>query len=141
MAADFKTYSFKNVNFIFGVIEAEGYAEGDDVATVIMNADQWNDLSGAKGDVVRTQTNDNRGTFTIKLLQTSKTNALFMALYNADRELQTGVLPAVLQDKELDETFFANNAWILKAPDIVRGQNPATMLWTFRADFITHVIA
>lgn len=138
--AEFVTYSFKNFNFIFGVIEVNGYGEGDDVCSVEMEADQWNDMSGAKGDVVRTQSNDNRGTFTLKVLQTSKVNTLLMAAYNLDKETQVGVHPLSMQDKEVDETFFANNAWINKAPSIVRGQNPNVMVWTFRGDYINHII-
>ncbi len=137
---EFQNYSFTNANVIFGIEELTGYAEGDDVVLVEVETDQFTDLAGAKGDVVRTQTNDNRCTITVKLLQTSASNRALMLLYNTDRETGVGVQPMVIQDKELGETYVVNNSWITKIPTITRGQNPNTMDWIFRGDFLTGVI-
>lgn len=134
---DFKNYSFVNVNVIFGILELEGYGDGDDIVSIDSETDQFSDMAGAKGDVVRTQTNDNRCTVTVKLLQTSKSNALLNSIFLADRELGTGVLPLIIQDKEGGETYTINNAWIQKAPTITRGQSPNTNDWIFRGDFLT----
>ena len=138
--ADFKNFSFKNLNVIYGILELEGYADGDDVVTIEYDADQFVKLVGAKGDVTRTQTTDNSCTITIKLLQTSKSNVELMALYNADRETGSGILPLIVNDKETNESYIVNNAWIMKAPSIVRGANPNTMDWIFQGDFMTSVI-
>lgn len=137
---EFKNYSFKNAAVIFGVEELVGYGEGDDVVNIDPEAEQFTDLAGAKGDVTRTQSSDNRCTVTVKLLQTSSSNKVLMAIHNSDRETGVGVLPMVLQDKELGETYVINNAWISKLPTITRGQAPNTMDWTFRGDFWTGVI-
>ena len=137
---EFKTFSFSNVNVIFGILELQGYADGDDVVTIEFETDQFNDLAGAKGDVVRSQTNDNRCTVTIKLLQNSGSNKELTVIYNADKELGTGVNPLVVEDKETGETFVINNAWIQKYPTIIRGQNINTMEWIFRGDFLTPAI-
>ena len=138
---DFKNYSFSNVNAIFGILELEGFAEGDDVIGTVMEKEQFSDMAGAKGDVVRSQTNDNRVTITIKLLQTSKSVKALIDIYNADKELGTGVAPLNIEDKETGETFISLNAWITKIPDIKRGQNPNVMEFIFRADsFIPNVI-
>jgi len=138
---DFKNYSFSNVNVIFGILELQGFGDGDDVATIEFETDQFNDMAGAKGDVVRSQTNDNRCTVTIKLLQTSKSNAELTVIYNADRELGTGVNPLVIEDKETGEVYVINNAWIRKYPTVTRGQSPNLMEWIFRGDFMTPAIA
>lgn len=138
--AEFKTFSFTNVNVIFGILELQGFADGDDVVNISFEADQFNDLAGAKGDVVRSQSNDNRCTITVKLLQNSGSNAELTALYNLDRETGVGVAPMVVEDKETGETFVINNAWVQKYPDVIRGQNVNTMEWMFRGDFMTPAI-
>lgn len=137
---DFKNFSFANVNVIFGILELQGFADGDDVVDIEMETDQYADLAGAKGDVVRSQTNDNRCTAVIKLLQTSVSNKELTAIYNADRDAGTGVAPLTIEDKELGETYVINNAWISKFPKMTRGQNVNTMEWTFRGDYMIPVI-
>lgn len=137
----FNNYSFTNVNAIFGILELQGFADGDDVLTIEFEADQFNDLAGAKGDVVRSQSNDNRVTVTVKLLQHSISNKELNAVYLADRETGAGVYPMVVEDKETGETFVINNAWIQKFPTVTRGQNVNSMTWVFRGDFMSPVIA
>lgn len=140
MMPEFKTYSFSNVNAIFGILELQGFAEGDDAVVIEVETDQFLDMAGAKGDVVRSQSNDNRCTVTCKLLQTSVSNKELTTIYNADRELGTGVSPMVIEDKETGETFVINNAWIQKYPIITRGQGVNSMDWIFRGDFLTPAI-
>jgi hypothetical protein len=135
--SEFKIFSFSNVNVIFGILELQGFADGDDVVSVSLEADQFNDLAGAKGDVVRSQTNDNRVTVTVKLLQNSGSNLELNALYNVDRATGVGVAPMIIQDKETGEAFSITNCWINKYPDVNRGQGVNSMDWVFRgSDFI-----
>ena len=137
---DFKNFSFKNVNVIWGIIEIEGYSEGDDAVSIVSDKDQFTKKIGVKGDVARSQTADNSCTITVKLLQTSVSNKLLMAAYNADRETGAGTAPLVVNDKETGETYVVNNAWITKLPDITRGENVNDMTWTLQGDFLTGVI-
>lgn len=134
-------YSFTNVNAIFGILEIQGFGEGDDVVNITFDTDQFSDMAGAKGDVTRTQTNDNRATVTIKLLQTSQSYKELIALYNVDKLSGAGILPLTVINKETGETFVGNNAWIIKLPDIVRGQNANVVEFTFRTDSGTFIIA
>jgi len=136
----FKTFSFQNANAIFGIIEIQGWAEGDDVLTIEMEEDQFSDVAGAKGDVARSQTSDNRCTITIKLLQTSITNAELTAAYTLDKTTGSGVAPMIIEDKEAGETFVVNNAWINKYPKVVRGPKANAMEWVFRGDEMTPII-
>ena len=140
MATEFHAFSFKNVNVIWGIIQIEGYAEGDDAVTIEYETDQFNDSAGAKGDVVRTQTNDNRCAVTIKLFQNSTSNKLLTAAYNVDANTGVGVQPMVIEDKESGEAFTINNAWIRKYPIITRGQGVNTMEWVFRGDKMVPLI-
>ena len=137
---DFKNFSFKNVNVIYGILELEGFAEGDDVVTIETSVDQFSKLVGAKGDVARSQTADNSCTVTVKLLQTSKSNKLLNALFITDKETGAAVAPMVINDKETDETYAINNAWIMKQPTIIRGQNANITEWVFEGDFLTAIL-
>lgn len=137
---EFKTFSFSNVNVIFGILQLEGYADGDDVVVIDMETDQFNDLAGAKGDVVRSQSNDNRCTVTVKLLQNAGSNVELAAAYNTDRSAGTGVAAMIIEDKETGETYVINNAWIQRFPTVNRGQNVNSMDWVFRGDFMNPVL-
>ena len=141
MAKKFKTYSFANANAIFGTIEFEEFAEGDDVMSIEFAENQFNKTVGAKGDVIRTQTNDNSCTVTVKLMQTSNTNKLLTAIYNGDVESGSGILPFIFNDKETGETFVVTNAWISKYPIVNRGQAAGTMEWNFEGDKLVPFIA
>jgi len=137
---EFQNYSFSNVNVVFGINELKGFADGDDVVKIEMDSNQFNDLAGAKGDVVRSQSNDNRCTVTVKLLQNSGSNKILTTQYNVDRETGVGVAPMTIQDKETGETYVVNNCWVSKYPTVDRGQNVNSMDWVFRGDFMTPAI-
>lgn len=133
--AEFTNFSFRNVNIIFGILEFSGFADGDDVVNIELETDQFTDLAGAKGDVVRAQTSDNRCTITVKLLQNAQTNKDLTAIYNIEKEFGTGgVHPMIVQDKETLETFSIAKAWIQKFPTVTRGQSPNSMDWVFRGN-------
>ena len=133
----FDNYTFSNVNVIFGILELLGFADGDDVVSVDFDTEQFVKLVGAKGDVVRSQTNDNSCTVVVKLLQTSQSNKDLTIVYNADRETGAGAAPMIVNDKETGETYTINNAWIQKFAKVTRGQGPNIMEWTFQGDFMT----
>jgi len=138
---EFKTFSFQNVNVIFGILELGGFADGDDAVVIDTETDQFNDLAGAKGDVVRSQSNDNRCTITVKLLQNAESNTELSAIYNVDRFSGAGVVPMIIEDKETGETYIINNAWIQKFPTVTRGQNVNSMDWVFRGDVFSPVLS
>jgi hypothetical protein len=135
-----KTFSFKNVNAIFGVLEIEGWSEDDDCLAIEYDEDAFTKVTGNKGDVVRIQSNDSGCKITMKLLQPSVTNKFLSAIFNADRELQTGALPFIVTDKEAGETWVVNSAWILKYPKVVRGKVHHSYEWVLDGDFLTCAI-
>jgi len=137
----FDIYTFKDVNVIFGTLELEGFADGDDVVNAVPTTEQFTTMAGARGDVVRTQTNDNRFTTTIKLLQTSASNKALAAIYNVDKLSGIGVAPLTIQNKETGELLFGANSWIQKVPDFTRGQNPNPVSWIFDTASMIYLIA
>ncbi len=138
--ADFKNFSFKNASVIAGILEIEGFGEGDDVVNIEYDADQFTKVTGAKGDVTRVQTADNSCTVTIKLLQTSISNVGLNTLYLADVASGISVFPMIITNLESGEIYSINNAWIQKFPAVIRGQGVNTMDWIFQGDFLTPAI-
>jgi len=132
--AGFGSYSFKNVNAIFGVLEIEGWADGDDALTVEPAQDSFTKVVGANGDVARSSNNDNSVTITIKLLQTSASNAELNTIRITDEETGTGVLPFIYTDTTSGESYFVKNAWIAKKPTVTRGRNQNVMEWVLNGD-------
>ena len=138
--ADFKNFTFKNVNVIAGVLELEGFGEGDDVLTIETDADQFTKIVGAKGDVTRVQSSDNSVTITIKLLQTSNSNKELNTLFLADKQTGAAVFPMIITDLESGEVYSVPNAWIMKQPTITRGQGVNTVDWIFQGDNLVAVL-
>lgn len=130
----FGSYSFKNVSAIFGITEINGWADGDDCLIVTPAQDRFSKVVGAKGDVVRSASNDFSVEITIKLLQTSETNNSLNLLRIADEETGTGVFPFIYTDTSTGESYFVKNAWITKMPTVTRGRNQNVMEWTLHGD-------
>ena len=135
-----KTYSFKNVNVIFGVVELTGFADGDDVVSIVPASDGIGKIVGAKGEVTRSMLNDESVSITIKLLQTSSSVPILQNLYLADKATGAGALPMLITDVETGESFSVKNAWIKKQPEIVRGQNQNPYSIEFDGDVLIPVV-
>jgi hypothetical protein len=130
----FGSYSFKDVNAIFGINEITGWADGDDVLNIESETDRYSKVVGAKGDVVRSASNDYSVVVTLRLLQTSETNEVLNNIRILDEELGTGVLPFIYTDTNSGESYIIQNAWIAKMPTITRGRNQNIMEWTLHGD-------
>jgi hypothetical protein len=128
------TYSFKNASLIFGTLEIQGFSDADDCIVWEYISDQFSEIAGAKGDVVRSQTNDDRIACTVKLHQESPSNKALLNIFNADKLTGAGVFPIAATNLETGETNFAPNAWIVKPPTQTRGRNQNDMTWVFRGD-------
>ncbi len=136
----FANFTFKNVNIVFGILEIEGYGNGDDVVSIEQDVDQFTKIVGAKGDLTRIQTNDASCLITVKLLQTSVSNPELNTLYLTDRATGAGALPMVINNKEAGESFSIPNSWIVKFPRVVRGQGVNLMEWVFAGDDLIPLI-
>lgn len=135
----FGSYSFKNASAIFGVEEITGWADGDDCLIVEPAQDNWSKVVGAKGDVIRSQSNDKSVTITLKLLQTSESNAILNGIKLLDDELGTGVLPFIYSDTSTGESYLVKNAWIATTPSVTRGRNQNNMEWVLHGDVASYL--
>jgi len=129
-----KTYSFKNLNAVFGTHEITGFAEGDDAITVEANSESFKTYVGAKGEVTRAMINDESVTIKVKLQQTSKSVAFLQNLHLLDRSTGTVVLPFQIDDFEAGESIKIPKAFISKQPTIVRGAGQNDIEFEFTGD-------
>jgi len=137
----FGSWSFKNVSAIVGIEEVEGWADGDDCLVIEPAAPRFAKVVGAKGDVTRSQSNDMSVKITLKLLQTSSTNAVLQTLETADRETGLGVVPFIYTNKETGESYIVKNVWIAEMPTVTRGRNQNDMSWVLEGDVAVPLIS
>lgn len=126
-------YDSNRVSVTFAGIVFEGFAEGSKV-TVTRLSDQFVDVVGTDGKVSRSKTNDLRADVTVRLMQTSGTNAVLNALLNADMNANGGAGVGALLITDLSGTtvHMAPNAWIVRFPEETFDQAATERAWLIR---------
>lgn len=130
-----KPYDPKAVTVVFAGIIARGYADGTFVE-VQRNSDSFTMMVGPDGDATRAKTNDQSGTVTITLQQSSETNDLFAAMLAAD-ELSSngaGIGTLMIKDNSGRSIHTAEKAWIKKAADSPYSKDVSTRAWVIETD-------
>lgn len=130
--SDLATYDPKDIEVIVSGLIIAGFA--DEKVRVEREANLVDDESGANGDVARVINNDKRGTITITLLQTSKSNAALSVLAKADEFNGTGVFPVMVKDTRGNDLHVAAQAWIRKIPSASYSKKPETRVWEIRSN-------
>jgi len=110
-----KTYDPKKVVIIVGGVPLSGY--GDTFVVVARASDAYESVVGADGEVTRTRIQDKRGTITVTLKQTSKSNDILAAFAAADELDNDGVVPVAVKDLLGTSLHFSAEAWVKKVPD------------------------
>lgn len=118
MAFITKFYDPDQVLVYFNGVQMEGFADGEFI-TVEQKADAFQSVVGSDGEVARSKSNDRRATATIKLLQTSSSNALLSAILNIDLNTSggAGVGTFLMQDLQGTTLVQCDSSWIVKYPD------------------------
>lgn len=116
----------------------EGFA--DEKIVVAREANQSEDEIGSDGDVARRITNDKRGTITITLLETSRSNLILTALARADELSGNGVFPVVIKNNRGNDIYIAATAWVQKMPDAAHGAAINSRAWSIRTNNLNMVV-
>lgn len=132
-------YSFKNASVSIGTIPVSGFNEGDDPISVEISEDAFNLIIGAGGDATRSQSNNDSGLITIRLLQTSESNADLNALHILDKESGTGVVPILIKDNDSSRSVTCGSAWIVKQATVTLGAGANALEWVLASDKIVVV--
>jgi hypothetical protein len=130
-----KSYSPDKVTIIFGGAIIQGFADGTFV-TVARDNPMFNSGTGADGEGFRAKSNDQSGTITITLLQTSLSNDALSALHALDEATGDGVSPFLMKDNSpIGRTICsAETAWIEKYSDVEYAREVTNREWVIKTD-------
>lgn len=131
-----KTYDPKKLLITFAGVPVEGLADGT-FLSVERNNDSFQLMVGADGEGARAKSNDNGGTATLTLIQTSKTNSIFSAFSALDEASGDGVAPFSVKDLSGDTVIFAASAWIKKPATAEFGREISNREWVIESDNFT----
>lgn len=132
MANRLAKYNPDLVTITVGGVLIQGYADGEFV-TIDHPGDQFLDEVGTDGEVAMSPSNDRRMTLTIKLLQTSQSNAYLSSLMNA--QLNTSPTPTVeiqVEDVGGGTLAYGAESWITKWPASSMDRTAKSREWAFR---------
>lgn len=117
------------VIYLNGIL-ADGYADGEFI-TVEQMSPGFQSVVGTSGEVARSPSGDRRVKVTIKLLQTSRTNAQFSDLHNSDLNAPNGagVGAFLMQDLSGNSIVRGEQAWITKFPDASYDRTAKSREW------------
>lgn len=128
-----KNYSSKEVIITFGNVILRELAP-DTFVTISRDEQAWTKQIGASGEGARSKSNNNGGTVTVTLMQTSLSNDFLTAYAKLDETSNQGQAPLMVKDL-LGTTLAASpGAWIQKLPDIEFGVELSTREWVFDTD-------
>lgn len=128
-------YAFEKVICIVGGAPVVGFFEGDDVITVARNVPDFSMQMGAGGDGLAVQAADQSGTITLKLLQTSPSNAALGLVLEQNKRGVFIPLPFVLKDAGTNvQLVTAAQCVIVKPADQIYGANGTVREWQLIAE-------
>jgi hypothetical protein len=130
-----KTYSPKKVTVAVAGVPISGFSEGTFV-TIEREVDGFTKKVGADGEVTRVQSANQSGKVTFTLQATSESNRYLMGLAKADEATLNGVVPITVKENIGNSLAVANNAWIMKIPNMEYGDDLSSVEWVFESEEI-----
>jgi len=126
-----RTYYADEVTVAIGAILIEdGWADGE-FLTIEMNEDAFNFVHSTDGMVTRGRNNNQSAVATVKLLQSSPSNAALAALYNLDLITANGagIVPFLVKDGSGDSIYEAEECCIQRPPNVSFDRSPTSREW------------
>lgn len=136
---DFKNYNPAQVVVSFGAIILQGFNDGVFVKTV-RNTDTFTVKVGAQGDVTRVRSMDRTGQVTATLLAESPTNDLLSVQAGVDEATGGAVAPLLIKDLNGTTLMIAENAWIMKPPEVEHAVDASPREWILECADLTMVV-
>lgn len=115
--------------FTLGGIEIKGYAPGSKIQATF--PELFNMVVGLDGEVARGKTNNKTSQWKVSLLQTSVSNDVLQALYDADDQAPGGtIFPLFYKNLNGTTLIMAATAWIVGLPEHSVAAEVGTNEWT-----------
>lgn len=128
-----KTYNSKQVAVICGAFPIAGFGDGE-FLSIEMNADQWELYMGVDGTGTRSHSNNYSAKIKITVAQSSDSNNVMQAFWNADRLSGSGIFPFMAKDNSGNSLWSAQSAWIMKQPVAKLSGKVEVREWTLETD-------
>jgi len=125
------TYGFGKVVFLVDGVPLVGLADGDDIISVDRNKETFSLLIGGQGDAAAIYDSDRSGVATVKLLQTSTSNAILSAKYKIQEAGVLSPIPIAIKDTSGLDLVTGDAAFIVKPPAMAYGQGHNAREWSF----------
>ncbi len=127
-----RTYSFTNTIAIVNGVEMTAWADGDDVMSVSRRVDSASDKVGVGGEMMVSVATDKSGTIKFKLQQVSPSNKFLNALIDGQEGGSGTFVPIQVrfQDTYRQDLAQGTSGYIMKQPDMVRGEKAVNQEWT-----------
>lgn len=116
-----------------GNLFASGFGP-DTFMKVTRNEEGFSLQMGVNGDGVRSKNNNQSGRVEFTVLQNSQANDILSALAAQDELAGTAIGPLFIKQANGTTRVSAQNAWIVKQPDIERAKEAGTVTWLFESD-------
>lgn len=127
------TYDPLKVTLSFAKATITGYGAGTFIKASY-NEDLYSLTIGADGAGARVRNANQSGKVEFTLLASSPSNDVLMAVAALDRSLGQGIAPLLCKDGNGAALAQAQNAWIVKPPDLERGKELGEVTWTLETD-------
>lgn len=125
-----RTFDPKAVIVTIGGVPMSGFADGT-FLEITADVPQFTKTTGADGYVTRVKSNDYGAVMTLTLSQSSPSNDVLSAIFNADRLTNAGVVPILIKDMSGTSVIFAATGWIQQFPDTSFGNEINDRAWIF----------
>lgn len=129
------TYDPKKVIVTFATLQLSGFAP-DSVVVAEADEDAFTKTVGVQGEVARARSGNDSGSFTVTLLQTSKTNDLLSAIASLDKVTGAGVAPFTITDLSGGSVATSVKAWIRKVPPLDLKKGIEVRTWVFDCEVL-----
>lgn len=118
---------------VHGGVQMQGFSEST-MAKFEFDSESMSDVVGVDGEVSRSKNMDRRAKLTVSLMQTSDTNDLLSALYNAQRLGSNGADVAATRVEDLNGRLVIAGAesWIMDTPKPSYGKTASEYEWVIR---------
>jgi len=128
-----KFFDPKQFVISFAGVQMEGFSEST-MCKFEFSGASFDDVVGVDGEVTRVKSMDRRATLTVSLMQTSPTNDLLSAIYNASRAGVNGADVGALRVEDLNGRLViaGAEAWISDTPKPTYGKSAGEYEWTLR---------
>lgn len=136
-----REYDSASVFVVVGGVPITGFAP-DTRVLVARNVDAFTLQVGSDGEAARSKTNDKSGRCTIRLLQTSPSNAVLSAFALADEVTPGGaVVPWAVKDLNGGSLHNCITGWVVKKPDADYVAEAGEREWILETQDLKHTVA